>query len=189
MASEAQMLANRANALRSTGPTSEDGKASVARNGLVHGLRAEKVLGRDEDPVAFAALRAELAERWEPEGEIETALVERMTLFLWRMRRAAELEGSAFEAMTTGNDASQAAERLALLTRYEASIERGYGRCAELLARAQARRGVSTATPRQRAQAEASAWIDWMMHGPLPGQRADEPDELDEDERAEDADL
>lgn len=180
MASEAQILANRLNAQRSTGPTSEAGKASVACNGLVHGLRAEKVLGREENPAAFAALREELAERWEPEGEIETALIERMTLFLWRMRRAAELEGRAFEAMTTSNDTAQAAAQLTLLNRYEASIERGYSRCAELLARAQAQRGVSAATPQQQAR----GWIDWMMHAPVPGERMDE---LDEDDLAEDA--
>ena len=184
MASEAQILANRANAMRSTGPTSEAGKTAVARNGLVHGLRAEKVLARDEDPAAFAALREELAERWAPEGEVETALVERMTLFLWRMRRAAEMEGGAFEAMTVGNDLAAAAGRLALLTRYEATIERGYGRCAELLARAQERRGVGAAPRARRFD-----WIDAYLNAPVPGRQGDDPDELDEDERAEDADL
>lgn len=184
MASEAQLRANRLNALRSTGPRDDEGKVSAARNSLVHGLRAEKVLARDEDPAAFAALREELNERFEPLGEVETALVERMTLFLWRMRRAAMLEGAAFESMTAGNDASHAAERLALLTRYEASIERGYGRCAELLARAQARRGASVETPQQRAQARARAWVDWAINAPIPGQPAD--DELDPEDLADD---
>jgi hypothetical protein len=147
MASEAQILANRRNALRSAGPRTEDGRASSARNALVHGLRAEKVLARDEDEAAFVALREELAARWSPEGELETALVERMTSFVWRMRRAAEMEGRAFEAMTTTSDTAQAAAQLGLLARYEASIERGYSRCAELLGRAQARRGVVSATP------------------------------------------
>jgi hypothetical protein len=161
--------------------------ASAARNGLVHGLRAEKVLARDEDPEAFAALRDELNERFEPAGEVEAALVERMALFLWRMRRAAALEGSAFEALTASNDTPQAAERLALLARYEASIERGFGRCAELLARAQARRGVVLQTPQQRARASAAAWIDWVMQAPVPGQSPD--DELDEEDLAEDAEI
>ena len=186
MASEAQIQANRRNAQRSTGPKSEQGKASVAQNALIHGLRAEKVLGREEDPAAFAALREELRERWEPEGEIEAALLERMTLFLWRMRRAAEMEGRAFEAMTAGNDATNAAVQLGLLTRYEAAIERGYARCADLLARAQARRGLITTTPQQQTR----DWIDWMMHAPVPGQRSDEElDELDEDDRADDAEV
>ena len=187
MASEAQILANRLNAQRSTGPKSESGKAKAARNALVHGLRAEKVLARDEDPAAFAALREELRERWEPEGEVEAALVERMTLFLWRMRRAAEMEGGAFEALSAGNDAAQAAERLALLARYEASIERGFGRCAELLARAQARRGVIVETPQQRARATANAWIDWAMNAPVPGHSRE--DEMDEEGLADDAEI
>jgi hypothetical protein len=187
MANEAQIRANRLNALRSTGPRSESGKASAARNGLVHGLRAEKVLARDEDPEAFAALRRELEERFEPAGEVEAALVERMTLFLWRMRRAAALEGAAFEALGAGADPSQAAERLALLARYETGIERGFGRCAELLARAQARRGVVLQTPQQRARATAGAWIDWAMHAPVPGQPSE--DELDAEDLAEAAEI
>lgn len=38
MATEAQKRANRANAMRSTGPRSRAGKAQVARNALRHGL-------------------------------------------------------------------------------------------------------------------------------------------------------
>ena len=40
MASEAQIRANRANALRSTGPRTARGKARSALNGLKHGLRS-----------------------------------------------------------------------------------------------------------------------------------------------------
>ena len=49
MASEAQIAANRANAQRSTGPRSEEGKARVAQNGLKHGLCSTRVLLPGED--------------------------------------------------------------------------------------------------------------------------------------------
>ena len=136
MASPAQVLANRRNAARSTGPRSAAGKARAARNALAHGLTADKVLDGEEDRTAFEALRAELGETWRPQGEVEAALVERMALLLWRMRRAAELEGRAFGALS--RDDAEAGGRLALLARYEATIERGYGRCLELLMRAAA---------------------------------------------------
>src|SRR5688500_7432842 len=99
MASPAQVMANRRNAARSIGPRGAAGKARAARNALVHGLTAEKLLDGEEDRAAFEALRAELGETWAPESEVEAALVERMVLMLWRMRRAAELEGRAFGAM------------------------------------------------------------------------------------------
>jgi hypothetical protein len=186
MASPAQILANRRNAARSTGPRGAAGKARAARNALAHGLTAEKLLDGAEDCAAFEALRAELGEAWAPEGEVEAALVERMALMLWRMRRAAELEGRAFGAMTKDDAAAEASQRLALLTRYEAAIERGYGRCAELLARAQARRGLVAMTPQQQVR----QMIDWMMAAPPPGVAAADDDvEMDEDDISEDAEL
>ena len=49
MASEAQIAANRANAQRSTGPRTEEGKEKSARNALNHGLCAERVVIDEED--------------------------------------------------------------------------------------------------------------------------------------------
>lgn len=190
MASPAQMLANRRNAALSTGPRSAGGKARAARNALAHGLTAEKLLDGEEDRAAFEALRAELTGTWAPEGAVEAALVERMALMLWRMRRAAELEGRAFRTMTREDAAAEACQRLALLTRYEAAIERGYGCCAELLGLAQARRGLVAMTPRRQLR----GMIDFMMTAPpgfgAPGVDAVDDDmERDEDDIAEDADL
>ena len=186
MASPAQILANRRNAARSTGPRSAAGKARAARNALAHGLTAEQVLDGEEDAAAFDALRAELGEAWRPEGEIELALIERMALLIWRMRRAAVLEGKAFGALAKDDAGVEAGNRLLLLARYESAIERGYGRCAELLARAQARRGLVIMTPQQQVRGV----IDWMMAAPPPGVSRDVGDlELDEDDISEDAEL
>ena len=44
MASEAQIQANRANAQKSTGPRTAEGKATVAQNAVKHGLRAEQMV-------------------------------------------------------------------------------------------------------------------------------------------------
>ena len=45
MASPAQIAANRANAQRSTGPRTEQGKARAASSSFKHGLYAPKVEG------------------------------------------------------------------------------------------------------------------------------------------------
>jgi hypothetical protein len=44
-----QFEANRRNALRSTGPTSEEGKGRSRRNAVRHGLTAETVIASLED--------------------------------------------------------------------------------------------------------------------------------------------
>ena len=49
MTSFRQIQANRRNALKSTGPTSEEGKQQSRRNAVRHGLTAETVIGALED--------------------------------------------------------------------------------------------------------------------------------------------
>lgn len=51
--SEKQLLANRANARRNTGPTTGAGKARASDNSVKHGLTAKRLVIADEDPVQF----------------------------------------------------------------------------------------------------------------------------------------
>ena len=60
MRSKQRLEANRANAKRSTGPTTEPGKARSKMNALKHGLSAKAVVIEGEDPREFEALRAGL---------------------------------------------------------------------------------------------------------------------------------
>ena len=57
MASVAQLLANRSNAQKSTGPRTPEGKAVVAQNAVRHGLCAERVVIQGEDPGEFELYR------------------------------------------------------------------------------------------------------------------------------------
>jgi hypothetical protein len=68
MASDKQVVANRANAKRSTGPKTAAGKALSRMNAYKHGLTAETIVIGDEDPKAFDLLRAELEEERGEEG-------------------------------------------------------------------------------------------------------------------------
>ena len=68
MTSEAQIAANHANSLRSTGPKSAAGKSRSSMNARKHGMRSERVKRLREHSVAFEERRikwsAVLSARW-----------------------------------------------------------------------------------------------------------------------------
>jgi len=105
--SEKQILANRQNAQKSTGPRTPEGKAIVARNAVKHGLlsRLEVLPGleRAEDWKGhYGAVLADLR----PEGYLQEVLAERIAFLLWRLGRVAryEREVSAVSLENTEND-------------------------------------------------------------------------------------
>jgi hypothetical protein len=79
-----QIEANRRNALRSTGPTTEDGKRRSRQNAVRHGLSAETVVEIVEEAAIIADYDAQTA--------VERELVLRLASLLWRLRRATMIE-------------------------------------------------------------------------------------------------
>jgi hypothetical protein len=57
MASEAQVPANRSNTQKSAGPRTPEGKAVVSQNAVKHGLLAQEVVIKGEDPGEFEFYR------------------------------------------------------------------------------------------------------------------------------------
>jgi hypothetical protein len=97
MATKTQLEANRANARRSSGPKTPEGKARASMNAVKHGLTAKMIVIGDEDPAQFEILRKVLEERYEPSSLLERELVERITGILWRLRRVPALEAAILE--------------------------------------------------------------------------------------------
>src|SRR3954454_13393653 len=89
---ERQRNANRANARRSTGPNTHDGKRAMRLNGLRHGLLLHDVILPGEDEAAFEMFRDELFADLAPSGPVEALLADRVIHSAWRLRRAAQAE-------------------------------------------------------------------------------------------------
>ena len=90
--SEQRRTVNRANALKSTGPTTDTGRATSSRNAERHGLLSSRLFVEDEEPAEFAALQLELQSALAPVGAAELAIVERIAISLWRQRRLVSAE-------------------------------------------------------------------------------------------------
>jgi hypothetical protein len=100
MTSLKQIEANRRNALKSTGPTTPEGKESSRRNALRHGLTAETVIATLEDSEDYQAFEAAVIADYDAESAVERELVLRLASVLWRLRRATGIETALFESVT-----------------------------------------------------------------------------------------
>jgi hypothetical protein len=87
-----QICANRRNALRSTGPTTEEGKQRSRRNAVRHGLTAETVIEDLEDAEDYKAFELTVASGFDAPTAVERELVLRLASLLWRLRRATAIE-------------------------------------------------------------------------------------------------
>ena len=94
MSSQKQIEANRRNALKSTGPKSDDGKARSRLNALRHGLTAEQAVLPHEDENDYEKLREGMLESYAPENSAEQAIVEELANAYWRLLRMHRVLGS-----------------------------------------------------------------------------------------------
>ena len=92
MTSFRQIEANRRNALRSTGPRTEEGKRQSRRNALRHGLTAETVIDGLEDSDDYRAFEAAVIADYDAQTAVERELVLRLASLLWRLRRIISIE-------------------------------------------------------------------------------------------------
>jgi hypothetical protein len=159
MTSERRIEANRRNAQKSTGPRTSEGKAAVALNGIKHGLLSREALvpgEREADLVDFGKrLRAQLA----PAGELELLLADRIVSCGWRLRRLLRVESRLFKEDGTQLEQAFSAygrEKMAVLSRYEATIERSLYKALHELQRLQAARPGKTVPLPETVDVEVS---------------------------------
>jgi hypothetical protein len=171
MATIAQIEANRKNAQKSTGPTSDPGKEAVRFNALKSGIDAASIIIPGEDPDQFSKLAGEFTDTWQPADASERELVDHLIEDAWRIRRlrAAETQvwAKSIEYKRTcrshnprtevgaaygGND-----ECLARLYRQVSSIKRTNHQTTLDLQRLQAARKAAEAAEAAQAAAELEA--------------------------------
>ena len=97
MTSLRQLEANRRNALKSTGPTSAEGKQRSRCNAVRHGLTAVTVIGALEDAEDYKAFEAAVTADYDAQSAVERELVLRLASLLWRLRRATAMETGLLE--------------------------------------------------------------------------------------------
>jgi hypothetical protein len=97
MTSFRQIDANRRNARKSTGPTTEEGKHRSRRNAVRRGLTAETVISALEDSEDYKAFEAAIIADYDAQSAVERELLLRLASLPWRLRRATTMETGLFE--------------------------------------------------------------------------------------------
>ena len=130
MVTEAQIIANTANAQLSTGPITPEGKARSAGNATKLGFYAKQaVLLTEEDHQAFENLTVAFRFELHPAGPVERALYTQIVLAAWNIERANRLE-AAFAADGIDPLLSDSHEKtLNRIATYRMRAERTFHKC------------------------------------------------------------
>jgi len=97
MTTAKQAAANKANAQKSTGAKTPEGKAVVATNAIRHGLLSSRLFLDGESPEDYRLLLDGLIRSVSPIGNLELVLVEKIAIAIWKQRRMVAAESAAIE--------------------------------------------------------------------------------------------
>jgi hypothetical protein len=144
MATEAQILANRRNALYSTGPRSVEGKAASRFNALKTGIQATSLVIPGEDPAELQELASGYHREFQPATPLERFVVDSLIHDEWQIRRYHAIEARLWEQALSVEDSNLGeayTRNLPAFTRLHRrleSAERSYYRALQELRRLQA---------------------------------------------------
>ena len=110
MSSEAQILANRRNALKSTGPRTSEGKAAVSQNAVKHGLLARQDVITSESQADFDLYRERMLAELAPVSPMESMLAERIVRLSWRLKRVCRIQNQTIDALNAPDTSSPLAK-------------------------------------------------------------------------------
>ncbi len=192
MPSQKQIDANRRNALKSTGPKSEEGKAVSRMNALRHGLTADQAVLPHENEDEYEKLREGMLESYAPADSAELALVEELVNAYWRLLRLRRVETRYWEHLGgCYNRADEGIAEALLQTpeqqtrnffRYYAQVERSYYRALAAVNRIKQERRDRKPLKTMAASAQ-NGFVSQPREQPVPG--AVPPDALGSPARPE----
>ena len=110
MATEAQTLANRRNAQKSTGPRTSEGKAAVSQNAVKHGLLTRQDVISSECQADFVLYRDRMLGELAPVSPMESMLAERIVTLSWRLKRTGRIQNHTIDALNAPNTSSPLAK-------------------------------------------------------------------------------
>jgi len=99
MSSDAKIAANRANALKSTGPRTERGKTKSKLNAVTHGIYATTSILDGENEDTYRALENSYRKSFAPEGPLEDFLVSQITTLQWKIGRIDRADGALYDQL------------------------------------------------------------------------------------------
>lgn len=141
MSTARQIAANCANATKSTGPVTPEGKANSSRNRFSHGFTASTSYIQDvEDPEDFHGLIASLQREYRPATTTEQILVEKMFHNQMLSLRAIRLQTACLRGLQPGQEVPK---DLGLLIRYQHASDRAFHKAHAELLKAQKERKMS----------------------------------------------
>jgi hypothetical protein len=162
MATDKQIAANRLNAQKSTGPKTPEGRVAVRLNGVKHGLYAETLVLPGESESDFTALLGSYEAEHQPATPTEEALVQQLTMAMWRLRRLYHAEAAFLarerkflaewnsktkldDRTLTGMAVNANRDTVSTFRRQEAALERTFYRAMHELEHIRARRPAALA--------------------------------------------
>jgi hypothetical protein len=159
----------RANGAKSHGPVTPEGRAKSSLNSRKHGLAAKYLLLPNESDKHFELLRDEYLEQFQPQTGVEADLVEIMVIARWRLRLFLSIESHLFDTEISRREKQIDAklhdmdwdarlawvfqhmadngQSIAMLIRYEGSINRSYEKALKQLLLLQSRRPTPPPAP------------------------------------------
>ncbi len=153
MATPAQITANRANAQKSTGPRSAEGKSASRFNALKHGIDASSPVIPGEDPAEYESLAVEYVEEYRPRSASEFFHLATMIRAEWLKRRLETVETDLYRTIMSESPdnslatallaESPAAKLLLRIQRQIAAFERTWHRANNEFRRARAEGGTA----------------------------------------------
>ncbi len=171
---------NRANAKKSTGPKTVEGKAASSKNAFKHGLYSKSACIPGENPEDLDALRADLRAEHQPASPTEEILVDELAHHYWRINRYRYLETHMWAAQGRGEDGGLDADvnrvlwmidhgMAALYHRTLASAERSFHKTLKTLQETKKARGFVSQSQLARTLVSAAPAIKPTAHKAVSG--------------------